>query len=188
MSLPTGTVTFFFSDIEGSTRLIMQHDEHFPDVLLAHHTVLRQAQAEHGGNELRTEGDSFFIVFGSALDACSGAAAAQQALQSHAGPDGGHGRVRIGLHTGEATLVGNEYLGLDVHRAARVASAAHGGQVLVSETTRALVDHVLPPTLTLKDLGLHRLKDLARAERLFQLLIDGLPCEYLAIQTIEASP
>jgi len=169
MSLPTGTVTFFFSDIEGSTRLIQQLGERYPDVLLAHHTVLRKALAEHGGNELRTEGDSFFIVFGSALDACSGAAAAQLALHSHAWPEGGRVQVRIGLHTGEATLVGNEYLGLDVHRAARVASAAHGGQVLVSETTRALVDHVLPLSLSLKDLGLHRLKDLARPERLYQL-------------------
>ena len=188
MSLPTGTVTFFFSDIEGSTRLIQQLGERYPDVLLAHHTVLRQALAEHGGNELRTEGDSFFIVFGSALDACSGAAAAQQALQSHAWPEGGRVQVRIGLHTGEATLVGNEYLGLDVHRAARVASAAHGGQVLVSETTRALVDHVLPSSLTLKDLGLHRLKDLARPERLYQLNIDGLPGEFPALRTLEATP
>jgi len=188
MSLPTGTVTFFFSDIEGSTRLIQQLGERYPDVLLAHHTVLRQALAEHGGNELRTEGDSFFIVFGSALDACSGAAAAQQALQSHAWPEGGRVQVRIGLHTGEATLVGNEYLGLDVHRAARVASAAHGGQVLISETTRALVDHVLPSSLTLKDLGLHRLKDLARPERLYQLNIDGLPGEFPALRTLEATP
>src|SRR3989440_4470750 len=188
MSLPTGTVTFFFSDIEGSTRLIQQLGERYPDVLLAHHTVLRQALAEHGGNELRTEGDSFFIVFGSALDACSGAAAAQQALQSHAWPEGGRVQVRIGLHTGEATLVGNEYLGLDVHRAARVASAAHGGQVLVSETTRALVDHVLPSSLTLKDLGLHRLKDLARPERLYQLNIDGLPGEFPALRSLEATP
>ena len=188
MSLPTGTVTFFFSDIEGSTRLIQQLGERYPDVLLAHHTLLRNAVAAHSGNELRTEGDSFFIVFGSALDACSGAAEAQKALAQHAWPDGGQVRVRIGLHTGEATLVGNEYLGLDVHRAARVASAAHGGQVLVSETTRALVDHVLPPTLTLKDLGLHRLKDLARAERLFQLSIDGLPGEFPALRTLEATP
>src|SRR2546426_11586677 len=188
MSLPTGTVTFFFSDIEGSTRLIQQLGERYPDVLLAHHTLLRKAVAEHGGNELRTEGDSFFIVFGSALDACSGAAEAQKALAQHAWPDGGQVRVRMGLHTGEATLVGNEYLGLDVHRAARVASAAHGGQVLVSETTRALVDRVLPPTLALKDLGLHRLKDLARAERLFQLLIDGLPRDFPALRTLEATP
>src|SRR5436190_6593628 len=188
MSLPTGTVTFFFSDIEGSTLLIQQFCERYPDVLLAHHTVLRQALAEHGANELRTEGDSFFIVLGSALDACSGAAAAQQALQSHPWPEEGRVQVRIGLHTGEATLVGNEYLGLDVHRAARVASAAHGGQVLVSETTRALVDHVLPSSLTLKDLGLHRLKDLARPERLYQLNIDGLPGEFPALRTLEATP
>ncbi len=156
-ALPTGTVTFFFSDIEGSTRLIQRLGEGYPQVLLAHHTVLRQALAANGGHELRTEGDSFFIVFDSALQACAGAAAAQKALHAHPWPDGGEVRIRIGLHTGEATLVGNEYLGLDVHRAARVASAGHGGQVLVSETTRALVDHALPPGLTLKDLGLHHL-------------------------------
>ena len=187
-TLPTGTVTFFFSDIEGSTRLIQQLGDRYPQVLLAHHTVLRHALAEHRGSELRTEGDSFFIAFGSALDACNGAAAAQQALQDYAWPEGGRVRVRIGLHTGEATLVGNEYLGLDVHRAARVASAAHGGQVLLSETTRALVDHGLPAGLSLRDLGVHRLKDLARAERLFQLTIAGLPDEFPALRTLESTP
>jgi predicted ATPase/class 3 adenylate cyclase len=188
VSLPTGTVTFFFSDIEGSTKLIQQLGERYPDVLLAHHTVLRRALAEHGGNELRTEGDSFFIVFGSALDACGGAAAAQKALGEHAWPDGGQVRVRIGLHTGEATLVGNEYLGLDVHRAARVASAAHGGQVLLSETTRTLVDQGLPAGLSLRDLGVHRLKDLARPERLYQLTIAGLPDAFPALRTLETTP
>ncbi len=147
-TLPTGTVTFFFSDIEGSTRLIQQLGDRYPDVLLAHHTIQREALAVNGGHELRTEGDSFFIVFESALEACAGAAAVQKMLAQHAWPDDGKVRVRIGLHTGEATLVGNEYLGLDVHRAARVASAGHGGQVLVSETTRVLVDHALPPGLT----------------------------------------
>jgi class 3 adenylate cyclase len=187
-ALPTGTVTFFFSDIEGSTRLIQQLGGRYPDVLLAHHTVQRQALATHGGHELRTEGDSFFIVFESALDACAGAAAVQRMLAEHAWPDGGQIRVRIGLHTGEATLVGNEYLGLDVHRAARVASAGHGGQVLVSETTRALVDNALPPGLTLKDLGMHRLKDLAQPERLFQLMVEGLPGDFPALKTLEATP
>ena len=187
-ALPTGTVTFFFSDIEGSTRLIQRLGEGYPQVLLAHHTVLRQALAANGGHELRTEGDSFFIVFDSALQACAGAAAAQKALHAHPWPDGGEVRIRIGLHTGEATLVGNEYLGLDVHRAARVASAGHGGQVLVSETTRALVDHALPPGLTLKDLGLHRLKDLAQPERLFQLVVDGLPDDFPPLKTLEATP
>src|SRR3989442_312524 len=107
-SLPTGTVTFFFSDIEGSTRLIQQLGVRYPDVLLAHHTIQREALAANGGHELRTEGDSFFIVFGSALEACAGAAAVQRSLQAHAWPDGGQVRVRIGLHTGEATLVGRD--------------------------------------------------------------------------------
>src|ERR1700730_17246976 len=109
--LPTGTVTFFFSDIEGSTRLIQQLGERYPEVLLAHHTIQREALAANGGHELRTEGDSFFIVFGSALEACAGAAAVQKGVHAHAWPDGGQGRVRIGRPTGEATLVGNEYPG-----------------------------------------------------------------------------
>ena len=187
-TLPTGTVTFFFSDIEGSTRLIQQLGERYPDVLLAHHTIQREALAANGGHELRTEGDSFFIVFKSALEACAGAAAVQKRLHEYSWPIGNEVRVRIGLHTGEATLVGNEYLGLDVHRAARVASAGHGGQVLVSETTRVLVDHALPPGLALKDLGLHRLKDLARPERLFQLTVEGLPTDFPPLKTLEATP
>ena len=187
-SLPTGTVTFFFSDIEGSTRLIQKLGERYPDVLLAHHAIQREALAANGGHELRTEGDSFFIVFKSALEACAGAAAVQKRMQEHEWPDGGQVRVRIGLHTGEATLVGNEYLGLDVHRAARVAAAGHGGQVLVSETTRALVEHALPAGLALKDLGMHRLRDLARPERLFQLTVDGLPADFPPLKTLEATP
>ena len=186
--LPTGTVTFFFSDIEGSTKLIQELGPDYPAALLAHHTIQRQALAENGGNELRTEGDSFFIVFGSALHACAGAAAVQKKLAEHSWPKGATVRVRIGLHTGEAALVGTEYLGLEVHRAARIASAAHGGQVLLSETTRSLVEDALPPELSVKDLGVHRLKDLARAERLFQLCIDGLPHEFPALRTIESTP
>ena len=187
-ALPTGTVTFFFSDIEGSTRLIQQLGERYPEVLLAHHAIQREALAANGGHELRTEGDSFFIVFDSALQACAGAATVQMKLQEKGWPDGAEVRVRIGLHTGEATLVGNEYLGLDVHRAARVASAGHGGQVLVSETTRALVDQALPDGLALKDLGVHRLKDLARPERLYQLLIPGLRADFPPLKTLEATP
>ncbi|TMC27317.1 MAG: adenylate/guanylate cyclase domain-containing protein, partial [Chloroflexi bacterium] len=186
--LPTGTVTFYFSDIEGSTRLIQQLGDRYPEVLLAHHNIQRESLAANGGHELRTEGDSFFIVFDSAVKACVGAAAVQKALSEYHWPDGGQVQVRIGLHTGEATLVGNEYLGIDVHRAARVASAAHGGQVILSETTHALVDHALPPAITLKDLGMHRLKDLARPERLFQLMVDGLPAEFPKLRTLEATP
>src|SRR6202165_3038141 len=187
-ALPTGTVTFFFSDIEGSTRLIQQLGERYPEVLLAHHAIQRKTLAANGGHELRTEGDSFFIVFGSALQACAGAADVQTALHAHEWPEGGAVRVRIGVHTGEATLVGNEYLGLDVHRAARVAAAGHGGQVLLSETTRALVDHALPTGLTLLDRGMHRLKDRARAERLFQLTVEGLPADFPPLKTLESTP
>ena len=122
--LPTGTVTFYFSDIEGSTRLIQQLGDRYPEVLLAHHTIQREALQANHGHELRTEGDSFFIVFDSALNACAGAAAVQKALSDYRWPDSGQVRVRIGLHTGEATLVGNEYLGLEVHRAARSASSS----------------------------------------------------------------
>jgi len=186
--LPTGTVTFYFSDIEGSTRLIQQLGDRYPEVLLAHHTIQREALRANHGHELRTEGDSFFIVFDSALNACAGAAAVQKALSDYRWPDSGQVRVRIGLHTGEATLVGNEYLGLEVHRAARIASSAHGGQVLISETTRALAEHALPPGLTIKDLGMHRLKDLGRAERLFQLEIDGLTGEFPPLRTLETTP
>ena len=188
MSLPSGTVTFFFSDIEGSTRLIQELGPDYPAALLAHHTIQREALAAHGGQELRTEGDSFFIVFGSALDACAGAAAVQQMLLAHAWPRDSKVRVRVGLHTGEAVLVGNEYLGLEVHRAARIAGAAHGGQVLLSETTRALVEHSLPSELSIKDLGVHRLKDLARPERLFQLSAGGLPAEFPPLRTLETTP
>ncbi|HET9848234.1 MAG TPA: tetratricopeptide repeat protein [Candidatus Dormibacteraeota bacterium] len=186
--LPTGTVTFFFSDIEGSTRLIQQLGADYPQALLAHHAIQRQVLAANGGHELRTEGDSFFIVFASALQACATAAAVQRQLAAHAWPKGSQVRVRIGLHTGEATLLGNEYLGIDVHRAARVASAAHGGQVLVSDTTRVLAEQALPPDLHLKDLGVHRLKDLARPERLFQLSIDGCQSEFPALRTLESTP
>src|ERR1700737_4429880 len=186
--LPIGTVTFYFSDIEGSTRLIQQLGDRYPEVLLAHHTIQREKLQEHRGHELRTEGDSFFIVFDSALNACAGAAAVQKALSEYRWPEGGRVRVRIGLHTGDATLVGNEYLGLEVHRAARIASAAHGGQVLISETTRVLAEHSLPPGLTLKDVGMHRLKALARAERLYQLDVDGLPGDFPPLRTLESTP
>ncbi|HEX3630841.1 MAG TPA: tetratricopeptide repeat protein [Candidatus Dormibacteraeota bacterium] len=186
--LPTGTITFFFSDIAGSTRLIQQLGSEYPDALLAHHAIQRQALAANGGHELRTEGDSFFVVFDSAVRACAGAAAVQKLLAEHDWPAGSKVLVRVGLHTGEATLVGNEYLGIDVHRAARVAGAANGGQVLLSETTRTLVGSALPAGLSIKDLGVHRLKDLARPERLFQLTIEGLPSEFPALRTLEATP
>ena len=186
--LPAGTVTFLFTDIEGSTRLMQQLGDQYPPALQAHNQALRAAITEHRGRELRTEGDSFFAVFASAVDAVAAAAAAQESLEIQTWPPGGRMRVRMGLHTGEATLIGNDYVGLDVHRGARVASAAHGGQVLISDTTRALVEDGLPPGLGLKDLGRHRLKDLARPERLYQLTVEGLPQDFAPLRTLEGTP
>jgi predicted ATPase/class 3 adenylate cyclase len=188
-TLPVGTVTFLFTDIEGSTRLMQQlGGERYVPVLQAHDRVLRKALTGGGGTELRTEGDSFFYAFASATDACGSAAAAQQALAAEPWPDGVEVRVRMGLHTGEAALIGHEYVGLDVHRAARIAGVAHGGQVLISETTRALVEPALPVGLRLQDLGQHRLKDLARPERIFQLIMDELPAEFPALKSLDLIP
>jgi predicted ATPase/class 3 adenylate cyclase len=187
MNLPRGTVTFLFTDIENSTRLMQEMGDRYPAAQTAHHEMLRAAFQSHEGHELRTEGDSFFCVFASAIDACQAAAAAQRSLSSYAWENGQALRVRIGLHTGEAPLVGNEYIGLDVHQAARVAGAAHGGQVVISDTTRGLVEGNLKPGLKVRDLGMHRLKDLAQPERLYQLVIEGLQESFPALRTLDAT-
>ena len=187
-ALPSGTVTFLFTDIEGSTKLMQQLGDKYVQAQVDHHAILRKAFQSRKGAELRTEGDSFFCVFQSALDACGAAADAQRGFATHKWPAGGAIRVRIGLHTGEAPLVGNEYIGLDVHHAARVAASAHGGQVVISESTRALVEESLPADLKLKDLGVHRLKDLARSERLYQLVGDGLADTFPALRTLDSTP
>ena len=187
MNLPRGTVTFLFTDIENSTRLMQEMGDRYPAAQAAHHEILRAAFQSNEGHELRTEGDSFFCVFASAVDACLAAAAAQRSLAGHGWENGQALRVRIGLHTGEAPLVGNEYIGLDVHQAARIAGAAHGGQVLISDTTRGLVEGKLKPGLSLRDLGAHRLKDLAQAERLYQLVIEGLQETFPALRTLDAT-
>ena len=173
MSLPRGTLTFLFTDVENSTRLMHEIGERYVEAQNAHHAILRAAFNSNSGHELRTEGDSFFCVFASATDACLAAAAAQRALTAHPWADGARLKVRVGLHTGEAPLVGNEYIGLDVHHAARIAAAAHGGQVLISETTRGIVEEKLPAELRVRDLGAHRLKDLADVLEVIRAL--GLP-------------
>ncbi len=188
MTLPTGTVTFLFTDIEGSTRLMQELGEKYVALQVVHHELLRNAFRSNDGRELRTEGDSFFCVFASAVDACQAAATAQRSFAEHPWPNGAALRVRIGLHTGEAPLMGDEYIGLDVHHAARIAGAAYGGQVLVSEATRALVGGSLPSELTLRDLGNHRLRDLARTERLFQLVVAGVPDSFPALRTVDGTP
>ena len=161
-TLPTGTVTFLFTDIEGSTRLLQEMRDRYADVLAGHRRLLRETFARHGGVEVDTQGDAFFVAFGSAREAVAAALEAQVVV---AGPV----LIRIGLHTGEAQLTDNGYVGIDVHRAARIAAAGHGGQILLSQSTRDLVD------ADVRDLGLHRLKGLSEPQRLYQLGFDDFP-------------
>jgi predicted ATPase/class 3 adenylate cyclase len=187
-TLPTGTVTFLFTDIEGSTRLLESLGDAYPPILERHHAILREAIAAGAGTEVSTEGDAFFAVFPSAPRAVAAVAQAQRALAGEAWPSGVAVRVRMGLHTGEGVLGGDSYVGLDVHRAARVAAAGAGGQVLLSEATHSLAAGNLPPGVTVEDLGQHRLKDLSRAEHLWQLAIEGLPHEFPPPRTLDATP
>ena len=186
--LPTGTITFLFTDIEGSTRLLSQLGERYEGILADHAAVVRQAIAEHGGSEVNTEGDAFFAVFPSAPGAVRATAQAQLQLNAAVGPDDTPIRVRIGLHTGEGRLGGKDYAGMDVNRAARICAAGHGGQVLLSDATRALVAHDLPAGVSLRDLALHRLKDLPAPEHLWQLDIDGLPADFPALRSLDSRP
>ena len=171
-SLPGGTVTFLFTDIEGSTRLLQQLGDAYGDVVRDHRQLLREHLGEKGGTEVDTQGDAFFYSFPRARDGVAGAVAAQRALAEHEWPDGAEVKVRMGLHTGEPSVGEEGYLGLDVVRAARICSAGHGGQILLSETTRALVGNDLPEGVSMVDLGQQNLKDVQH-ERIFQLALDG---------------
>jgi class 3 adenylate cyclase len=171
-SLPGGTVTFLFTDIEGSTRLLQQLGDAYGDVVRDHRQLLREHLGEKGGTEVDTQGDAFFYSFPRARDGVAGAVAAQRALAEHEWPDGAEVKVRMGLHTGEPSVGEEGYLGLDVVRAARICSAGHGGQILLSETTRALVGNDLPEGVSVVDLGQQNLKDVQH-ERIFQLALDG---------------
>jgi predicted ATPase/class 3 adenylate cyclase len=183
--LPTGTVTLFFSDIEGSTRLLEQLGRtRYAEALSRHRDILRDAFATHGGYEVDYAGDGFFVAFSSALEAVVTAVAAQRGLDVEDWPDGQKLRVRIGLHTGEPLPVPPKYVGLDVHRTARIMAAGHGGQVLLSERTAGLADEELPEGTSIKDLGEHRLKDLSRPQRLYQLTIDGMATAFPPLKTL----
>jgi predicted ATPase/class 3 adenylate cyclase len=184
--LLSGTVTFLLSDIEGSTRLLQELRGGYVDLLESHHRILREVLSEHDGVEIGTEGDSFFAVFPDPRGAVQAAAAIQRSLTNH--PFAAPVRVRMGLHTGQGQLAADSYVGIDVHRTARIAAAGHGGQVLMSEATRALVELDLPADLTVRDLGVHRLKDLAHPERLYQLVMRGLPSEFPPPRSLDARP
>jgi class 3 adenylate cyclase len=181
--LPSGTLTLLFSDIEGSTRLLSQLGVQYGEALSVQRSIMREEVRRCAGREIGTEGDSFFVVFTSASDAVEAALAAQRRLASYGWPDDAAVRVRMGLHLGEPTRVDDDYVGMDVHRAARIASAAHGGQIVVSATTAQLiVDR--SPGVQLKDLGWHRLKDIPEPEHILQLVADGLQQEFPPLRSL----
>ena len=181
-TLPGGTVTFLFTDIEGSTRLLQQLGEAYGDVVRDHRLLLRDHLGGKGGTEVDTQGDAFFYSFPRARDAAAGAVAAQLALAEHQWPEGAEVRVRMGLHTGEPSVGDEGYLGLDVVRAARICSAGHGGQILLSETTRALLGNDLPAGASVVDLGQQNLKDVQH-ERIYQLALEGGREEFPPLKT-----
>jgi len=187
-SLPSGTVTFLFTDIEGSTRLVQQFGDRYPELLEAHRDIIRLAVGAEDGREFGAEGDALFIAFASPAHAVAAATAAQRALAAYAWPEGAAIRVRMGLHSGEATLAGGNYVGLDVHRVARITAAGHGGQILLSHATAALVEASLSAGVVLRSLGEHRLKDLAQPEGLFQLIVPELPSDFPTLKTLDATP
>jgi predicted ATPase/class 3 adenylate cyclase len=186
---PTGTVAFLFTDIQGSTRLVDQLGlEAWLPVLARHRAIVRAAVSAHAGAEILTEGDSFFVIFGDPANAAAAAADAQRGLAAEPWPAGAEIRVRMGIHVGTGQLdADGSYVGHDVHRAARVEAAAHGGQVLLSEAARDRLSGALPAGVTTRSLGAHRLKDL-RPEQLTQLVIDGLPADFPPIRSLDARP
>jgi YVTN family beta-propeller protein len=183
--LPSGAVTFLFTDIEGSTRLVKQLREQYANVLAEHQRLLRVAFSAHAGHEIDTQGDSFFVAFSRARDAVLAAVAGQRALLGNEWPDGIQVRVRMGIHTGQAVASDGRYTGLAVHRAARIGAAGHGGQVLLSQATQTLLeDEEEDLQISLRDLGEKRLKDLDRPVRLYQAVAPELPAEFPPVREV----
>jgi predicted ATPase/class 3 adenylate cyclase len=185
--LPVGTVSFLFSDIEGSTRMLQELGDAFRPVLERHNTIVYEAADKHRGRIVKNEGDGFFVAFQSALDAVSSAVEIQHRLADEGWPTSPGVRVRIGIHTGEGRLGGSDYVGIDVHRAARIGDSGHGGQTLVSEATTRLIEYSLPEDTRLEDLGTHRLRDLTHEEHIYQLSVDGLPDEFPPLRTLTST-
>ena len=185
---PVGTVTFLFTDIEGSTQLLYGLRERYMTLINDHHKILRKAFSNWKGYEVDTQGDSFFVAFSRATQAVSAAVEAQRKLARHAWPGNVEVQVRMGIHTGEPWNRETGYVGMVVHRAARIANGGHGGQVLLSESSTALVQDELPPGVSLLDLGCYSLKDIHRPERIYQLVINGLPAEFPPLKCQKAIP
>jgi class 3 adenylate cyclase len=174
VALPTGTVTFVFSDVEGSTELLKRLGERYAELISDHRSIVRATFGVRGGVEIDAQGDAFFFAFARARDAAAAAVDAQRAHAEHSWPEGEQVRVRMGLHTGEPAVGEEGYLGLDVVRTARICTAGKGGQVLVSEATRALLGPSLPEGVSVHPMGERRLKDLDDPERVYELVIDGV--------------
>jgi DNA-binding NarL/FixJ family response regulator/class 3 adenylate cyclase len=177
--LPQGTVTLLFTDVEGSTQLVHQLGDTYAGVLADHRRLVREAVAAQGGYEVDSRGDEFFLAFPTAAAAVDAAVSLQQSLASHDWPPGSQVRVRIGLHTGRPALRDGAYFGMDVHRAARICQAGHGGQVLLSAATLEELDEAAFP---IEDLGEHELPGLPEPERIFQLDVPGLPTRFPALE------
>jgi class 3 adenylate cyclase len=175
--LPAGTVTFAFTDIEDSTELLKQLGDDYRDVLTAHRRIVRDAFSANDGIEIDTQGDAFFFVFQRARDAVSAAVGAQRGHAAAAWPSGVDVRVRMGLHTGEPALHEEGYVGLDVVRAARICTVGRGGQILLSETTRALLGPGLPEGVSVFPLGQRHLRGIDEPERVFEIAIEDLEQE-----------
>ncbi len=186
--LPTGTVTFLYSDIVGSTRLVQQLGDRYAEMLADYRRLIRATVRERTGHEVSLQGDACLVVFPRARDAVAAAVAAQRTIAGFPWLEGAALRVRMGLHTGEPLRVGNDYVGIDVHHATRIGSSGHGGQILLSEATRILVQDNLPEGISLRDLGVHRLKDLAHPQRLFQIVTADLPSDFPALQSPDRIP
>jgi class 3 adenylate cyclase/DNA-binding beta-propeller fold protein YncE len=186
--LPSGTVTFLFTDIEGSTRLLRELRGSYADLLADHQRLLRESCERHEGREIDTQGDSLFVAFPRAWNAVLAAAGAQRALARHPWPGGLELRVRMGIHTGGASVTGDRYLGLAVHRAARICAAGHGGQIVLSQATYTLLEDEEEELagLSLRNLGEHMLKDFDRPVRLYQLVVPDLPAEFPPLRTVES--
>ena len=187
--IPEGTVTFLFTDIEGSTKLLDRlGPDLYADLLADQRDIMRAAFIAWNGREIDTQGDAFFVAFPRASDGVCAVAEIQRALAAHEWPEGVELRVRMGVHTGEPIAGGEGYVGMDVHRAARIAHVGHGGQVLLSESVVALARDQLPEGVALRDLGEHQLKDLARPEPIYQLVIRGLPAEFPPLNSLDTRP